>query len=267
MAREVRRLRTALEPPGMSGYVAAARRLHEWLVRPVEAFIDEKGVKTLVWIPDGSLRGLPFAALYDGKAHLVEKYALAVTPLAAFSDGVPASTRMRAVITGLSVSRQGFPALPAVSHELDELSAVLSAPVLRDESFTAPALQSTLERAPANVIHIASHGQFAPEPGGTFLLTYDGRLTLAQLRSALTAGQLREEPIDLLTLSACQTAAGDDRSSLGLAGVAIGAGARSVLATLWSVGDESTGRLVTGVYRHLLVPGTSKAMALRQSQV
>lgn len=267
VAREVRRLRSALEPPGLSTYLVSARRLHQWLVAPMSGFLASKGVKTIVWVPDGALRGLPPAVLNDGEAHLIEKYAIAVTPLASLADGVAASARPRAALTGLSLSRQGFPALPAVSRELDNLSAILSAPVLRDESFTVEALRATMEKTPVNVIHVASHGQFAPEPGETFLLTYDGRLTLAQLRGALAAGKLREEPIELLTLSACQTAAGDERSALGLAGVAIGAGARSALATLWSVGDESTAQLVGDFYQRLLVPGTAKAAALREAQL
>ncbi len=267
IAREVRRLRAALEPPGTADYATSAKHLYDWLVRPLERLLDEMGVKTLVWIPDGALRGLPFSVLHDGRSHLVEKFAMAVTPLAAFSDGAPSAARPRAALSGLSVPSQGFPALPAVSRELDDLSQILSVPALRDKAFTADALRSTIAKTPVNIIHVASHGQFAPEPGQAFLVTYDGCLTLPQLRRALAAGKLREEPIDLLTLSACQTAAGDDRSALGLAGVAIGAGARSVLATLWSVADESSALLVAGFYRRLLVPGASKSAALRDAQV
>jgi CHAT domain-containing protein len=267
IARDVLRVRASLEPPGTSAYAAPSRRLYGALVRPMEAFLAQQGVDTLVWVPDGALRGLPFAVLHDGRSHLIEKYALAVTPLASAAQAPRERARMRVALTGLSVARDEFPALPAVSRELDDLKTLLSAPVLRDESFTSAALRATLESTPVNVVHVASHGHFAAQPGETFLLTYDGRLTLPQLRKALTAGQLREEPIDLLTLSACQTGAGDERSALGLAGAAIAAGARSVIGTLWSVADESTATVVHGFYQRVFVRGQSKAEALRQAQL
>ena len=75
-----------------------------------------------------------------------------------------------------------------------------------------------------------------------------------------------DQPVELLTLSACQTAAGDDRSALGLAGVAIKAGARSALGTLWFVNDEASSQLITDFYRHLLEPGQTKASALQLAQ-
>ena len=268
MAREVQRLRTAVERPFDERYLASARRLHGWLVAPLAAHLERLGVRTLVWVPDGSLRGLPFAALHDGERHLVERYAIGVTPVASLVDVTPASPGpRRAVLTGLTVSREGFDALPAVAGELETLSILLKAPVLRDSAFTVGALRSALERAPAGVIHVASHGQFAPEATQSFLLAYDGRFTMPQLREALASAKLREEPVELLTLSACQTAAGDERAALGLAGVALSAGARSALATLWSVNDESTAALVTDFYTRLVSAGASKSEALRGAQV
>jgi CHAT domain-containing protein len=172
------------------------------------------------------------------------------------------------VLTGLTEARGGFDALPSVADELQALSDIFKTPVLRDKSFTSSALRDALERAPASVVHVATHGQFAADNSETFLLTYDGRLTLPELRQALAASKLREEPVELLTLSACQTAVGDDRAALGLAGVALSSGARSALATLWSVSDESTAVLIADFYRRLVaVGGPSKAQALREAQV
>jgi CHAT domain-containing protein len=268
VAREVQRLRAALERPGDARYLPAAQRLNGWLVAPVAEHLRKLGVKTVVWVPDGAMRGLPFASLHDGERHLVESYAVAVTPVTSAVEAkpLPAPSR-RALLTGLTESRQGFDALPAVARELDALSSLLKAPVLRDSAFTVSALREALERAPANIIHVASHGQFAPEATQSFLLAYDGRFTLPQLRAALASAKLREEPVELLTLSACQTAAGDERAALGLAGVAISAGARSALATLWSVNDESTAALVTDFYWRLVETGSSKAEALRGAQI
>ena len=267
VTREVQRLRNAIERPGSLRYRNSAERLNAWLVAPIEAYLAKLGVKTLVWVPDGALRGLPFAALYDGRRHLVERYALAVTPVATLTDPRALSASgVKAEVSGLTVATQGFAALPGVAAELDSLSAILGVKPLRDASFTTAALEDALKRSPVNTLHVASHGQFAPEAGRTFLLTHDGHLTLPQLRSALAAGKIREEPLELIVLSACQTAAGDERAALGIAGVALGAGARSAVATLWAVSDESTAALVTGFYKHLLA-GVDRAAALRQAQL
>lgn len=268
VAREVQRLRVAVEHPGSDRYRPMAVRLHGWLVKPIEAHLARIGARTLVWVPDGALRGMPFAALHDGKTHLVERYALAVTPVASLTDPrALGATGVRANLWGLTVASQGFAALPGVASELDRLSTLLGVPAARDERFSVSALRDSLRRSPANTLHVASHGQFAPEAGQTFLLAYDGRFTLPQLRAALAAGKVREEPIEMLVLSACQTAAGDERAALGIAGVAIGAGARSALATLWSVSDESTARLVERFYRELVAAKGNRAEALREAQL
>ncbi len=268
LARESQRFRSAIESPGSDRYRLSAERLDGWLVKPIAAHLAALGVKTLVWVPDGPLRGVPFAALHDGRKFLVERYAVAVTPVASLVDPRPlGATSRRAVLTGLTESREGFDALPSVADELKSLSAIFNTPSIRDAAFTVASLSDALSRAPAAVVHVATHGQFAPDNADTFLLTYDGRLTLPQLRQALAASKLREEPVELLTLSACQTAVGDERAALGLAGVALSSGARSALATLWSVNDESTALLITDFYTRLVKSGESKADALRDAQL
>jgi len=118
------------------------------------------------------------------------------------------------------------------------------------------------------VVHIASHGKFDKDPRKTFLLTYDGKLTMNDLEQLIGMSKFRKEPVELLTLSACQTAAGDDRAALGLAGVALKAGARSAIATLWFINDEATSELVADFYRQQSVnPSFSKAQALQQAQI
>lgn len=267
VTRDVHRFREAVERPFATQYLAIGRRLHEALVAPIEAHLEKLGVTTLLWVPDGALRALPFAALHDGRRHLAERYAVAVTPVAALTDtraGVP--TRGGTVLTGLTQARQGFEALPAVAEELASLSQMLGAPVYRDGEFTVATIEGALSRSRATAVHIASHGQFTADPSETFLLTWDGRLTLEGMRRAISAGKLKAEPLELLALSACQTAAGDDRAALGLAGVALSAGARAAVATLWSVNDESSARLVADFYRRLLA-GDGKAQALRHAQL
>jgi CHAT domain-containing protein len=113
---------------------------------------------------------------------------------------------------------------------------------------------------------VASHGQFESDPKRSFLLTHEGKLTMNRLEELIDLRRFGDRPIELLTLSACQTAAGDDRSALGLAGVALKAGARSALATLWSVDDESTSLLISEFYNQLRIPAISKAKALQKAQ-
>jgi len=116
------------------------------------------------------------------------------------------------------------------------------------------------------VVHIATHGVFAGDAESSFLLTHDGRITMNDLGSLVGRTRFRDQPIELLTLSACETAEGDDRAALGLAGVAVKAGARSALGTLWSVNDVAAADLVTDFYRELHDGPVSKAVALQRAQ-
>jgi CHAT domain-containing protein len=88
---------------------------------------------------------------------------------------------------------------------------------------------------------------------------------LDTLLRAREQGELN--PIELLVLSACQTATGDRRAALGLAGLAVRSGARSTLATLWSVNDRSTALFMVEFYRELGQPGVTKAQAVRNAQL
>jgi CHAT domain-containing protein len=268
LAASVSQLRALLEKRTTRQYLRAAQQLHQALIGPLESHLATLGVDTLVIVPDGPFRTVPFAVLHDGKRFLIERYALAITPVASLTEPrALAPSGIRALLSGLTEARQGFPALPAVDAELESVGSVLGAPVYRNEAFSSAALESALSKAPINVLHVASHGQFSRDPSETFVLTFDGHLTLSQLRHAIAAGKLREEPLELLTLSACQTATGDERAALGLAGVALGAGARSALASLWAVNDESTSLLITAFYENLARKGLTKAASLRLAQL
>ena len=267
VASEIQRFRLLLEKRTTRQYLGPSRKLYSWLIAPVQPMLESWQVKTLVFVPDGMLRTIPVSALHDGKQFLVERFAVAVTPSLNLTDPRPLTAQpMQAVLSGMSVESQGFAALPSVEDELDQLGKLLGSAAFRNADFSVSRLEKVLSQAPANLVHIASHGQFSSNPSDTFLLTFDGKLTIDRLREAIAAGKLREEPLELLTLSACQTAAGDERSALGLAGVAIRAGARSALASLWFVNDESTSRLIVEFYGNLAKPGTSKAEAMRRAQ-
>lgn len=264
----VRNFRILLEKRTTRQYLAPAQELYDWLIGPIEAQLSENEIETLVVIPSGSLSTFPFAALHDGERHLIERMAVAVAPGLTLIEPRPIERKTAAVLAGgLSESVQGFPALPHVQAELRNLQNTFGGTLLENESFLVDAVQRELEVTPYTMVHVASHAQIEPEAKDSFLLTYDGRLTMDGLEQFVKLSRFREEPIELLTLSACSTAVGDERAALGLAGIGIKAGARSALASLWFVNDQSTSLLVSRFYEALKEPNKSKAEALREAQL
>jgi len=267
----VRAFRAGLETPTTRAYLDPAQTLHDWLIAPIEPLLDDAGVDTLVIVPDGPLRTVPLAALHDGTGFLIERYAIATAPgltLIEPGGGVPLRSAAvgRVLLAGLTEEVQGFPSLPSVARELEDIRDLLGGEVLQDEAFREPAVERELRETPFSVVHVASHGEFSGEADESFLLTFDGRLTLDELETLIKYGQRRDRPLELLTLSACRTAAGDDRAPLGLAGVAIKSGARSALASLWYVFDDATADLIVAFYRNLDTGSVTKAQALQAAQ-
>ena len=268
LTKEVREFRIKVEKRTTNEFLPHAQTLYDWLVRPYEKDLSAYHSDTLVFVPDGPLRTIPMAALHNGKNFLIQEYATAVTPGLNLTDPRPLRTdRIKVLTFGLTESVQDFPALPYVSAELQEISQVFSARSLLNQDFVATRVEEELKREPFSILHIASHGHFGNEVEDTFVLAFDTRLTMDRLGEYVGLFRFREEPLDLLTLSACETAAGDDRAALGLAGIAIRAGARSALATLWQVNDPASYRLVVEFYRQLRNPGASRASALQAAQL
>lgn len=266
MNAEIRDFRHKLEKRTTFQYLKPARQLHDWLITPLLKELQARGVDTLVIVPDGALRTIPFAALHDGRQYLVEKFALATTPGLSLTDPQPLpQERLDVLLGGLTEGVQDFPPLPNVEQELSAIQSRQGGTVLKNDQFRLAAVGREMESNPYRIVHIASHGQFDRDPKKTFLLTYDERMTMDVLERYVSTGKFRDKPVELLTLSACQTAAGDDRAALGLAGVAVKAGARSALASLWFINDRASSDLVTRFYENLQNPG-SKAEALRQAQ-
>jgi len=268
LVSEVRRFRRHLENRTLHRYRTSGRRLHRWLISPAESALAAEGVTTLVFVPDGALRTIPMAALHDGNSFLIERYAVAVTPGLTLMAPRPFDPGdQAALLCGISEPRRGFAPLRHVRGELDRIQKLMGGRRLIDDTFRLAQLEKEVSAKPPQVLHIASHGQFSGDPAKTFVLTHDGRLTLDEIEMLIRPSEFRGRPVELLSLSACQTAAGDDRAALGLAGVALKAGARSALATLWFVNDEATARLVSTFYEGLYrSPAISKAAALQQAQ-
>jgi CHAT domain-containing protein len=268
LTREIRAFRQRLEKRTTHQYLPHAQKLYDWIIRPVAAELEKSGIDTLVIVPDGALRTVPLGALHDGRRFLVESYAVATTPGLTLTDPQPIQReRANLLLQGLTESVQGFAPLPFVAEELQSVHKLYGGTVRENQQFTVAGMEKDLGDTPYQIVHIASHGQFDSDVSKTFLLTYDGKLGMNKLEQILGLSKFRTNAVELLTLSACETAAGDDRAALGLAGVAIKAGARSALASLWTVNDPASAELVSGFYRGLQDPATSKAKALQQAQL
>lgn len=261
--------RSDLRDPSSLDYLPASRKLYDWLIRPAEADLTKHNVKTLVFVLDGSLRNVPMAASSDGKQFLIEKYNLALTPGLQLLNPRPLSRQsITALTAGLTEARQGFSALPNVTSELKEIKSQVPSKELINQSFTGANFRQAIEGSAYPVIHMATHGQFSSNADDTFLLTWDGRIDIEQLNQLIqTSSQDSKSVVELLILSACQTALGDKRAALGMAGMAVRAGARSTIASLWSVNDEATAAFMTEFYRGLVTTKITKAEVTRQAQL
>jgi CHAT domain-containing protein/outer membrane protein assembly factor BamD (BamD/ComL family) len=264
----VNQLRSSLNPEiSAETGLPAAQKLYDWMIRPLEPQL--KDIETLIFVPNGFLRNIPLGVLHDGDHYLIENYNLALTTgLQLIDNGSNQKDNQPTILlAGLSQARQGFAALSFVEQELQTIAAQLPSTVLLNQNFSPANLQSSLNDRSPSVVHLATHGQFSSNSNQTFLLTWNDRLNLNQIRQ-----WLRNKPLDLLVLSACQTAKGDDRAELGLAGMAVKSGAASTIATLWNVSDQATAQLMTDFYANWRSPNTknnpqTKAQALRQAQL
>ncbi|WP_019505450.1 CHAT domain-containing protein [Pleurocapsa sp. PCC 7319] len=263
------------EPDRTSDVKKLSQELYSWLIEPVATELETSQVKTLVFVLDGALRNIPMGVLYDSQnqQYLLEKYAIAVAPGLQLLDPKPlAGNPLNALIGGLEEERQvggkEFSRLNNVSLELKQIqSQVAKGEQLLDRSFTSDNLRDRIDREDFSVIHLATHGQFSSQLEETFILTWNQLLKISDLDDLLQLNNPQRNSIELLVLSACETAVGDERAALGLAGIAVRAGARSTLATLWAVDDLSTARLMGEFYRQLANNQISKAEALRRAQL
>jgi len=263
----VRAFRRTVEKRTTLEYLPHAQRLYDWLIRAIESELIQHKIQTLVFVPDGVLRTIPFSALHDGHLFLIQKYAVAMTPGLYLTDPRPLDReKIRFLAGGLTKSVQGFPSLPYVAEEVDAIRSLYQSDQLLNQEFRTPTLEQELRESRYGILHIATHGKFSTDADDSFLLTFDGKLTMNTLDRLIGLFRFRQDPLELLTLSACQTAVGDDRAALGLAGVAIKAGARSALATLWFINDEASSALISEFYRQLRDPSVSKAVAIQRAQ-
>ena len=261
--------RNIAEPDALQQTQAQAHQVYNWLIQPGADAIAQSHIKTLVFVLDGRLRNIPMSALYDGHQYLIEHYAIALSPsLQLFNPKPLQSGRLNALVMGLEQARHGFPRLPYVGNELKQIQTEVRSQVLFNQQFTTQAFQTAMNAQAFSIAHLATHGQFSSKADETFILAWDKTINVNELNTLLRSrDQRRSQPLELLVLSACETAAGDQRAALGLAGVALRAGARSTIASLWSINDESTALLMNQFYQALINQAQPRAEALRRAQL
>ncbi|MEH1842496.1 MAG: CHAT domain-containing protein [Nostoc sp.] len=275
-----------------NSYQARAKQVYDWFIRPFIKDLETEKIETLVFIQDGILRSIPMGALFDGKQFLIEKYAIATTPALTLTNTIRYNPEeLRILAFGLTeaatvetdTGAKFFEPLSQVKLELKTITTSLpQSKGLVDQDFTPERLQQELEKKTYPVIHLATHGKFGIDDRETFLVTgkkveanhlkssrpetYNGKLTITDLYQLISNTRDRNNLIQLLTLTACETAVGSDRETLGLAGIAIQAGSQSAIASLWKVDDAATAQLITKFYQSWH-SGLSKAKALQATQI
>jgi len=270
LMQTVNSFRDSLEQPRTRQHRFYGAKLYNWLIRPLQDDLSQRSIKTIVFAPSGLLRTIPMAALYDQKRKrfLIEQYAVATTPgLTLTAPRKIPRENVRILISALTQAVKGFNELIFIPDEIENIKKLYDCTVLKNEAFTFDNMAKAHADTFYTMIHIASHGQFQSDPEQTFLLTFNEKLTMDALREVIEPGLHRDKAVELLTLSACQTAAGDERAALGLAGVGIKAGARTVMASLWFIDDESAAKLVSAFYKQLKDSSLSRAQALQNAQL
>ncbi len=265
------KLRLGLQTRPNNRFLYESRQIYDWMIRPVEGQLAANQVDTLIIVPDGKLRLIPFSTLNDGKQFLVEKFAIVTTPGLSLTDPQPIRWEdSKMLLIGLSDAVQGYPPLGNVPKEIHTIQGIVGenrTHRLMNGEYSVDTLRDQLKMTPYSVIHLATHGEFDADPAHTYLLAYKDKMTMDKLQDIIGLSRFRDKPVELLTLSACKTGVGNDKAALGLAGVALKSGARSAIASLWFVDDEATSLVISEFYRQLLgTPGITKAKALQNAQ-
>lgn len=271
-------------------YQKASQQVYDWLIRPFAAELEQSQIETLVFIQDGILRSVPMAVLHDGQQFLVERYAIANTLSLTLVDPTRLNSKdLRVLAFGLTQPSvvQGptfFEPLSFVKSEVTTIQTILpGSKGFLDEAFSRDRLQQELAQTIYPIVHLATHGRFGFDARETFLVTgqkdtqvvqvqgmvdkpqpYNEKLTLNQFYQILRDSR-RNQALELLILTACETAVGSDRDALGIAGISLQAGARSAVASLWQVDDQSTAQLINQFYQNLR-QGMGRAKALQLAQ-
>lgn len=256
---------TVSSPIRPKAYLASAQQLYQWLISPLEPDLKALKIDTLIFCLDAGLRTIPMAALHDGKQFIVENYSIGSIPSVSLTNTRYNPVKDAQVLAMGASNFQQLSPLPAVPVELDVITQQLwKGKSFLNEGFTLNNLKS--QRQPFGIIHLATHADFEPgDASNSYIQLWEGQLKMNQLRQM----RWNQPPqVELLVLSACRTAVGDLEAELGFGGLAVQAGVKSALASLWYVSDGGTLALMSEFYRQLSQPDvTIKAEALRRAQI
>jgi CHAT domain-containing protein len=267
LTNEVRTFRRLVQDRRSQDYLSSAQTLYGWLIAPLQQDFLAAGITTLVMVPEGPLRTIPIAALHDGRQFVVSRYAVATIPSMELTDPRPVPRgKGTGLAMGLTESVAGTAAKPDRREELHAVNALYGGTSLVNSEFSVTSLEQQIKNHGLGIVHVASHSQLGPDVSQSFLQAYDGKISMDRLAQMVGLSQHRRHPLELLTLSASETAVDDDRAALGLAGVAVKTGARSALASLWVAEDQAAPELVAEFYRQLQDSTVSKAVALQRAQ-
>ncbi|WP_286004369.1 CHAT domain-containing protein [Geitlerinema calcuttense] len=248
-----------------TAYLPLSQQLYQWLIAPLQIELQAAGIDTLLFSMDSGLRSLPIAALHDGNQFLIEQYSLSMIPSLSLMDTRYQPLNNAQVLAMGASEFNSLPPLLSVPLEISTITGeVWQGKAFLNSEFTQDNLIKQRQNHPYSIIHLATHADFKP---GALNQSYiqlwgDGKITLDRLRQL----GFQNPPVELLVLSACRTAFGDEQAELGFAGLAIQAGAKSALASLWYVSDEGTLALMTEFYNQLK-QSKIKAEGLRQAQL
>ncbi|MEO0373659.1 MAG: CHAT domain-containing protein [Cyanobacteria bacterium P01_A01_bin.17] len=273
--KEAKKFRREVSDPSKvntASYLKSSQKLYQWIVQPLVPQLQAHGIETLLFSMDDKLRSLPIAALHDGQQFLIEKHQVALIPSFQLTESSYGDLRKQTVLAmGVSESTQGLSPLPAVPVELAALANHFwqgqSHATLNQDS-TLSNLQTFHQQNRYGIIHLATHAQFkSGAPQNSFIQFWNGKLNLNQLRGLSQSLRWQSNPsVDLLVLSACQTAVGSEEAELGFAGSALNAGVNSTVASLWMISDEGTLGVMSKFYEHLRSAPT-RTEAMRQAQL
>ncbi|MGB3493164.1 MAG: CHAT domain-containing protein [Elainellaceae cyanobacterium] len=253
-------------------YLSEAQQFYQWLVAPLEPAIEAQGITNLVFVLDEGLRSVPLAALHNTEHYIIVDYSLGLMPSMSLTDTRYSDPRDADVLAmGISdfsfmASPRNLSPLPAVPLELQNIiQAGWDYELAQNEAVTIENLIAIRQQRPFGILHLATHAKFEPgQPDQSFIQFWQERLQLDQVREL----GLDSAIVNLMVLSACQTALGNREAELGFAGFAAQASVRSVLATLWTVDDVGTMVVMDEFYRQLREGSPAiKAEALRQTQL
>ena len=263
----VKQLRSEITDPINSttkSYLKPAQKLYNWIIQPLESTLKEEKIDTLIFCLGTGLRTIPLATLHDGEKFLIEKYSISRIPAFNLMKTDYNSIKNAQILAMGASTFSQLESLPAVPLELDKITQIWSGKRFINQQFTLSNLQQQRQKQHFRIIHLATHAEFNPgKPNQSYIQLWNHeKIKLNEIEKL----KLDQPPVDLLVLSACRTALGDQEAELGFAGLTVKSGVKSVLASLWNISDLGTMALMVEFYENLQkIP--LKAEALRQAQI